>query len=180
MININFYGIATEIDMLDIFYKIGTVVIALVNVIFILYIFLRGNKKNDEQKEKDRNINWLKTLVLDHNLKYLYSSFDDLEKNLKQLNQESIDFTEKQKIIDCSDDLFINLRRKFTDSLLSIETTLYDAVQKQTDELQEIINTNTFNDGLNLSNEPMYNQSILDPITKSKTDILKLLFKYRG
>lgn len=58
--------------------------------------------------------------------------------------------------------------------------TLYTEVLSKADTLQETINSNTFDNGYNLSHSPMYNQKFLTPITEAKTEVLKHLFNYEG
>ena len=72
-------------QLLDIFFKTATIIIAIANLFFVVKFFNLKNKKEDADKEKDRRINWLKTLVLDHSLDSFYSFFDSLETELNKL-----------------------------------------------------------------------------------------------
>ena len=69
------YFIQSQNSTLDMVYKIATIVIATVNVILMFYVFKINYKKNDENKRKDRRISLMKSIILDHNLKYLYEIF---------------------------------------------------------------------------------------------------------
>lgn len=60
-------------NLVDLFYKLATVLIALFNVGFAVYIYRTKDKKEDDNKEADRRIGLLKTLILDYNLKHVYS-----------------------------------------------------------------------------------------------------------
>lgn len=169
-----------QTDALDIIFKLAAIAIAVVNVVLAIYVFTKNTEKTNSFKEQDRKINWLKTLVLDHNLKYLYDIIDEIESTLGGLKTPNQSIAEKQHLIGTTDDMFITLRRKFTDTLLAVDSDLYNDVLSKADDLQEKINTSAFNSGINLSHQPMFNQMILDPITSAKTEILRHLFNYKG
>jgi len=70
-------GTNPEKTLLDIFCSIANVIIAFVNIVLIIYIFIKNNKKDDSDKEKIRKQNLLKILVLDHNMPRYYSFFKE-------------------------------------------------------------------------------------------------------
>lgn len=169
-----------SIDYLEIIFKSATILIALFNVIFAVKIFSIKNKKDDSYKESDRKMQLLKTLVLDHNLKNFYSTFDDIEKELIKLKTPQLTDIEKEAIDSNIADLFIKLRRKFYDSLLGIETILYDNIESQCDSLQGHFSETIFDQGINLSHTPKYDEVINEKLINTKTEIIKQLFSYRG
>lgn len=168
------------INYLDIAFKTATILIALFNVFFAVKIFNIKNKKDDSHKESDRKMQLLKTLVLDHNLKNFYSTFDEIEKEVIKLKTPQLTDIEKEVIDSNIGDLFIKLRRKFYDSLLGIETTLYDNIESQCDSLQGHFSETIFDQGINLSHTPKYDEAINEKLINTKTEIIKQLFSYRG
>ena len=60
--------------IVDYAYKISMVVIAVVNAFLLFYRNKKNDKKEAANKEKDRKISLLKTLILDYNLQYFYVS----------------------------------------------------------------------------------------------------------
>ena len=142
-------------------------------------IFLKS-KKDDDEKEKDRKISWLKTLVLDHNLKHFYEFFNSLEKEFVALKQNALNDTQKQEIDEKIAGHFIVLRRSFIDTLLAVDKTLYDKVLKKMDDYQGIITSSIFDNGINLAHQPKFEEILLNNLTTTKTDVLECLFNYRG
>ncbi|MFX1708268.1 hypothetical protein PV783_30165 [Chitinophaga sp. CC14] len=168
------------IPLLDICCKIATIVIAAVNVGFVIYFFYKKSRNDNADKEKDRKISWLKTLILDNSFKYFYTFFDELQANLELLKAEGLDDDQKKNIDTASEDLFITLRRRFIDGLLAIDDNLYSSILKSCDELQEQLTDAIFDPGIKLSHIPKFNEQIVERLTVAKTAIIKQLFNYRG
>ena len=169
-----------SIDFLDISFKSATILIALFNVYFATKVFNFKNKKDDNEKESDRKIQLLKTIILDHNLKNFYSIFDEIDIELNKLKTPNLTDEEKGTIDSSVADLFIKLRRKFYDPLLAIENNLYDTIKANCDELQSNLSNVIFDQGINLSHLPKYEDSIDEKLTVCKTKIVQILFTYRG
>jgi hypothetical protein len=168
------------IDYLDVSVKIATVLIAACNVFFAVRLFKIKNKRDDIDKEKDRKIQWLKTLILDHNLKFFYEFHESLDLELRSLKQEGLTDDQKEHIDAKIGDLFINLRRNFTDTLLAIDINLYNSIVETTDHFQKILTDTIFDQGINLAYAPKYDEVISEKIVVSKSEVLKKLFRYRG
>lgn len=165
---------------LDLIVKIATIIIAISNLIFAIVIYNLKDKKDDKQKDSDRKISWLKTLVLDQSLKYFYDFFDELEATLKGLQTQNLDIPAKQQILNNASDHFIKLRRKFIDTLLAVDKGLYDDILKKSDDLQTHLSEKIFDQGINLSHQPKFDEVISERLTTAKTDIIKKLFQYKG
>ncbi|TGK87578.1 hypothetical protein EHQ24_01665 [Leptospira noumeaensis] len=156
------------------------ILIALFNSGFALKIFLSNSKKDEIKREKDRKIQLLKILVLDHNLKYFYDIFEKLEMKLHLLERKNLKLNTKKTIEGDISNLFIQLRRKFTDPLLAIDNSFYDRILKTLDDHQSSITNAIFNEGINLSNKEKYNEIISEEHSAVKSDILRILFSYKG
>lgn len=167
-------------QLLDIFFKSGTIIIAIANLFFVVKFFNLKNKKEDADKEKDRRINWLKTLVLDHSLDNFYSFFDTLETELNKLKEHNLTIDDKKNIDDKLGDQFILLRRNFTDTLIAVDENLYKSVLNISDKFQTHLTDTIFDNGINLAHPPKYQELILEKMTIAKTEIIKILFRYRG
>jgi hypothetical protein len=159
---------------------VATIFIAIANLGLTIFIFTIKNRKDDVEKEKDRKIELLKTLVLDHNLNKFYSFFDELDIELLKLKNSGLLDKEKANILENTDELFIELSRKFTDTLLAIDKSLYDSIMDCNDELQKTINDAVGNEGINLTFQPKFDEEITQKVTRHKTEILHKLFQYRG
>ena len=172
--------ISTSFFTLDNFQKIATIVIALANLFLLIKYTNFKNKKEDKEKENDRKINWLKTLILDHNLTKFYDFFDLVKAELACLRIRGLSDSQKETLDSNVGDHFINLRRDFIDILLAIDENLYKQILDVMDKLQAHLTNTTFDDGINLDVDAKFKDLILEELTKSKTDIIKLLFQYRG
>lgn len=165
--------------LLDPISKIATIVIAAFNIGVTFYIFTRNSKKNEAEKEQDRKLQLFKTLVLDHNLKEFYLFYTNLDSTLQKLKVSALSESERQVIIDESDSHFINLSRNFIDSLLAVDNQLYDTVLNCADEFQGELNHSISDKGIVLSHQPKFDEVITQKLTRSKTEILTILYNYR-
>ena len=71
-------------------------------------------------------------------------------------------------------------RVKFVDTLLAVDKTLYDSIQKIADDLTDKFTENIFDSGINLSHPPNFKEVVLKPISESKTEMIKQMFAYKG
>ena len=151
-------------QLLDIFFKTATIIIAIANLFFVVKFFNLKNKKEDADKEKDRRINWLKTLVLDHSLDSFYSFFDSLETELNKLKEQNLTIDDKKHVDDKLGDEFILLRRNFTDTLIAVDENLYKNVLNISDKLQTHLTETIFDNGINLAHPPKYQELVLEKL----------------
>ena len=166
-------------DIVDFLFKIATMSIALFNIGFAIWIYKTKTHKDDTDKERDRKLSLLKTLVLDHNLKNFYAFFDDLEAKLSDLKKPLND-EEKAEIDVIVSEKFSKLRIQFTDLFLAVDRVLYQAILDKMDSLQEHITKSIFDPGVNLNHEPKYKEIIITPLSTEKTSIVTTLYQYRG
>ncbi|HTN37298.1 MAG TPA: hypothetical protein VL053_09500 [Arachidicoccus sp.] len=165
---------------LDILVKVATVIIALFNVVFTVIIFRFKTNKDNKEKDCDRNIQLLKTLVLDHNLSNYYQIFEHIEHHLIALKSEQLTLPIKQEIDLKLADYFIQLRNKFYDILLAIDDALYERIKTEIDGLQTNLIDTIFDPGINLNHTPKYDELITQKLVVTKTEIIRMLFQYRG
>ncbi|MDI9337175.1 MAG: hypothetical protein QM539_01985 [Alphaproteobacteria bacterium] len=170
-------NLMTNIDILS---KIGTVTIAILNLCFAIKIFYFKDKKDDKEKEKDRKMQLLKTLILDHNLKHYYSIFDDIKRNVEELKTDNLIEEKKQEEDKCLESSFIQFRNNFYDFLLAIDVDLYNGIKNEADILQAHLTNTIFDAGINLSHQSKFDELITQKISESQSKIIEILFKYRG
>ncbi len=162
---------------LDIFYKVATVAIALFNAWYAISIFKLKDKKEDENKEADRKIGLLKTLILDYNLKYVYNFFDYLEGILSVLKNKD---TDKKNIEQIIQRLFKDLNEKFIYFLSAIDKNLYQKILDRSDNFRDKLVANIGDEGVNIYVETKYNELIDKPYKDFKKNIIQDLFSYTG
>jgi hypothetical protein len=162
--------------ILNIFYKIATVIIAFANISLVYYIFKENTKRDSSQKEKDRKINLLKTLVLDYGMKYVYQFFDEIDSETKKLKNRDLDVSAKRAINDSLLSYGKTLEQKFTDLFCGINPKLRTDIKDKTDDLLDVFTESIFDEGINLYAEGKFNDLIVTKITDYKSEIIKILF----
>lgn len=167
-------------SILDTTCKIATVFIALINVCLVVYIFMRNTNKDNKNNEKNRKINLLKTLILDYNMKYLYLFFENTTNESLKLAEGVLNDVTKREINDKLLSFGNELRQKFTDPFLAVDPVLYNNILHSTDVLLDSITNSIFDEGINLSHAPKFEELITNNVTNTKTRIIKLLFNYSG
>lgn len=165
---------------LEAFGNLSMVFIAIINTYLIWSNSRIKNAQIDTHKEQNRKLALLKSLIFDHNLNHFYNCFDSLQCHLSELKSDSLNDQNKSSIIERGNSEFITLRKKFTDTLLAVDTNLYKEVMACADELQNQISENAFDQGNNLNHTPKYIECIESPILNTRTKILKILFQYKG
>jgi hypothetical protein len=165
---------------LDTISKSAIVFIATLNLFFAIKFFNVKTQKDDVEKEADRKIQWLKSLILDHNLEKYYLFFDELDAELNKLKNNELSDEDKQLINGNIAEKFVILRRNFTDMLLAVDNELYNFFIKESDQLQDHITEAIFDAGINLSYSVKYNEVITERVMATKTGCIKKLFGYRG
>lgn len=130
--------------------------------------------------KKNRKLSLLKILILDYNMQHLYQFFEDLKIESKKLTVNNLDDVAKKEINEKMLSYGNELRQKFIDPFLAIDSNLYNNILHSVDELQDSMTNTIFDEGINLSHAPKFNELITSEITKTKTQIIKLLFEYSG
>lgn len=158
-------------DYIDIGCKIATVIIALINIFFVINIFKR-NKQRD----------LLKTLVLDYSIKHFYKYFEDMDNVLTQLKEiGDLDIQrkeEKKKEIEKEIQCFgREFEHKFIDLFLYINPAIHKKIKEKTDDMVSAIVTSMFDDGINIYVEKIYNERIASTMAITKSQIIRMLLE---
>ena len=139
--------------------------------------FKRKDKKEDEIKEADRKLALMKTLILDHNLKYIYAFFDDLILHLAELKQDNADKRSIEQYIQAD---FKALNEKFINLLAVIDLNLHRELLQISDNFRDKLVENIGDEGINLYVPSKFSDLIEKPYSKFKQDIIAGLFNYKG
>lgn len=175
-----YVGMGCKKTWIDVTYSVASIVIAIANAFLVYYIFDSNKKKDTEDKDKDRKLGLLKTLVLDYNMPKFYDYFYNLEDVAKELKEDGISNEIKQNINENISDIASNFRKDFIDMFLAIDSNLYDRIQEKTDELTDSLTVAIFDEGVKLSFQPKYDELISGKIKEYRTEIIKILFSYTG
>ena len=168
----------TDLTTLDLFDKISNIIIAIFTLLFTIYIYYITNIKEKEKDSKDRKTDSLKTIILEHNLKNLFSFYENVIKIMQPLSEKAHSDEEKQDINDNLQSDLKQLRLGFTDLFLAVDKKLYDCIKNSTDLLIDDLTNKMFDDGINLTHKPKYEEEITASISKSKTETVRYLYEF--
>jgi len=168
-----------EKSIWDILFSVATIVIALVNILLVVYIYSQNNKKSDDHNDRVRKLRLLKTLILDYNMRVLYAYYDDVKLIVKR-TQNKPTIEEKGQIIEELTDLASSYRQNFIDLFLAVDKSLYQKIIDNSDALIDGLTETIFDEGINLSHEPKFDELITKRIGESKTGVVQILFSYSG
>jgi hypothetical protein len=160
--------------------EIATVVIAVVNVILVIYIFRNNNNRDLTLKEKERKLNLLKTLVLDYSMQHFYRFFDEIDIETHKLMKRGLDENAKKSINESLLNSGKKLEQKFIDLFIGIDNLLYEQIKERSDKLLDGYTECIFDEGVNLYAENKFNDLITNKMIECKSQIIKILFSYSG
>ncbi|MDN3724966.1 hypothetical protein QRD02_11270 [Aequorivita sp. SDUM287046] len=172
---INFNNL--DLDVID---KISNIIIAFLTLIFTIYIFVFTTRKGNAQLAKDRKTDSLKTIILEHNLKNLFSFYENILITMAPLASRKHSDFDKQELNNQLQNDLKDLRLRFTDLLLAVDGNLYENVKKCSDVLIDILTEKMFEENINLQNKSDYDNNIIGSISQSKTEIIKILYEYNS
>ena len=173
-------GVLPEKSLLDNICSVASIIIAIANVVLILFIFRHNNKKDDTDKEKTRRQHLLKTLVLDYNMSKFYSFYQEIHKETNGLLVNNLSTEDKSRINENIKEKAVELRQGFIDIFLAIDENLYQMLLSKIDELIDSLTNTIFDGGINLAFKPKYDEEVSKRIRESKTAIIGVLFSYTG
>lgn len=165
---------------LDFYSKIATIVIALANLCWGVYVFFLKDRKENKEKVERHNVDLFKELIIKPTISHFFFFTDNLYKIAKELNVNNQGISEKQAIMSSFDDEFISVRRKFIDSLAAADGNLKQQVQERIDLLQGNIAKAVYDAGFNLGDNAKFDELITSEITYANNDVIKKLFSYKG
>ncbi|MBN2650546.1 MAG: hypothetical protein JXR50_12460 [Prolixibacteraceae bacterium] len=173
-------GVLPEKSLLDNICSVASIIIAITNVVLIIFIFRHNNKKDDSDKEKTRRQHLLKTLVLDYNMSKFYSFYQEIHKETNALLANNLSNEDKSRINENIKEKAVELRQNFIDMFLAIDDNLYQMLLSKIDELIDSLTNTIFDEGINLAFKPKYDEEVSKRIRESKTAIIGVLFSYTG
>lgn len=173
-------GVLPEKSLLDNICSVASIIVAIANVVLIIFIFRHNNKKDDSDKEKSRRQHLLKTLVLDYNMSKFYSFYQEIHKETNALLANNLSNEDKSRINENIKEKAVELRQNFIDMFLAIDDNLYQMLLSKIDELIDSLTNTIFDEGINLAFKPKYDEEVSKRIRESKTAIIGVLFSYTG
>lgn len=173
-------AIAPQKSIFDNICSTADIIIALANVVLIIYIFLHNNKKNNSEQEKNRKQHLLKTLILDYNMPKFYSFYQELQHEANALLGSHLTDEDKKNINENLKVKAMEFRQNFIDLFFAIDKNLYQKILSKIDELIDSLTDTIFDEGINLTYKSKYEEVVTHKIRESKTSIIGVLFSYTG
>lgn len=161
-------------SILDVVYKLGMVVIALVNIYFAKKLQKHQEEKQKEKSTSDHKVMLLKTLILDYNLKTFFEFFDKLTQTTDKLKVVDVNIKEVEKELQ---EKFKYVNQNFVDLLQGIDEDLYNTILTYSDDTRELLIENIIT--YKLENDNNFKEHIVKPISQMKKDIIKELFMFK-
>ena len=159
--------------------EIATVVIAIVNVILLIRTSNKVNKADVERHEQNRKLELFTTLVLDQSMTLFYKFFNDFsDESENLLTAETIEA--KKEIDQKLQKQTRYFRQRFIKLLSAIDEQLYSEILCATDSLMDPITEAIFDQGINLTHKPKFDEKISKVISENQVKMIKILFNYRG
>lgn len=159
---------------LDVIYKFGMVVIAIMNIVFAQKLRKKQTVRDEEKSNSDHKVMLLKTLILDHNLDTFYNTFSEIIVVTNQLKDHNADIKDIEKQVQ---EKFKKLNEGFVELIQGIDETLYFNLLTKSDDTRDLIVSNMKE--YRLSIDKVYKEHVLDPIAEMKKECIKLLFEFK-
>ena len=148
------------------------------NLWLIWKVYKAGQNKTDQHTEQQRKLQMFQAFVLDYNIKYLYEFFEKLINKTDELRQAGLTDAEKGEINEALIVLNKNFRIQFVDSVNAIDQDLYREILIESDQMIDSFGEAIFDQGINLSHPPKFEECVGNKIFATKTAILKKLMSH--
>ena len=165
--------------MVSLISQMVTLISIVLNLIVVLFCFVYKNKKDTINMERQIKLDWFKVLILDSNLVHLHGFFDKISIEMNRLKSD----TEKQTPKDVNDRIIehaATFRINFVDLLLAADKSIYDGLVELSDAMIDGFTHSIFDEGINLKHEPKFKEIVTQQLSKTKTEMIKELFKFKG
>jgi uncharacterized protein YoxC len=169
--------VGNELSLLESLGIISQIIIAMLSLLFGIYIFRENSKLN----RKNKNFNIMYSLIYQNNLKYIFEFYSKLLKITKKLQSKDISLDEKREM---DSEIFVevkDVRMNFYDLFLELNSELYLNVKNEVADLHGLLISEIFNDNRNFSDGVAYEEYIQNEISKSRSKVLGFIAKeYNG
>ena len=171
---INLYLFKNQSDLLDTLSKISDIVIAILTLLFSIFVFYFTFLKEKKNIKYDKKIDFFKTIILS-NMTYLFNFYHQILFLSKDLKTREITDAEKMALNDLMQDELKNFRLNFYDLIITYDNNFYNFIKNESDGLIDIITNNIFNDSGPLTLN--YEDKIESPVLFSRQKIILKIFE---
>ncbi|MFJ1376751.1 hypothetical protein ACILPE_09870 [Capnocytophaga canimorsus] len=153
----------------------ANVVIALFTFFLGCYIFIYQKDKD----KKDREIQWLKDLIITPKMEYIQRYFDEMSSLKEKIKSNDLTNEERDELIKFIKKLSSDLRKSFLIFIQNTTPKLHKSINDKIDELTDDLTDVFSNDEHKLSNEKTYEREINRKIQDTYSFVLEQIFKYK-
>lgn len=168
-------SVVMESSVMDTVLAIAMAIIAIADIILTIIIFRQTRKDSSEVERKHRKFELIQSLILNHRLHLLYNFYDAISKECEALLTSSERET-KKKVDDNNKALLKRFRLDFVMLFNVIDHNLYLEMKKNADDLIDGITEAIFDEGINLTHEPKYNEMITEPLSRNRNAMIAKLY----
>lgn len=167
-------------SILDWFYKVSMVVIALFNIGYAIWLYKKNRESSKEKNLYESRRAMLSLLVLNHKMDSFYKYMSEIHNATYRFVKENKTNKELKKEIETEVlESFINLRLHFIDIFGAVDKSLAQQLQDDADKLQEVITRAIWDSGINLNIKEKYDDQIMNPISSVQTKMISRLFNFK-
>lgn len=163
--------------LLDVFYKISMVLIAIANIIYVIKLNLGKKKEEQEILEQNRKIDLLKVVVLQTRLDVLYDVFEKINNALLILKSSTANKKQVEKELQIQ---LKYLQDHFLVYILGVDPKLKEQLSNVSDEFRDGLVETIADQAYNLYVERCYEERVQVPFNKYRQSMISILFNYRG
>lgn len=153
----------------------ANVVIATLTLFLGFYVFVYQRKKD----KKDREIQWLKDLIITPKMEYIQGYFDEISTLKEKIKSDNLTEEERDELIKFTKKLSSDFRKSFLIFIQNIAPTLHKSINGKIDGLTDDLTIVFSNDEHKLCNEKTYEREINQKIQDAHSFVLEQIFKYK-
>jgi len=161
---------------MDTVLAIAMAIIAIADIILTIFIFRQARKDSSEVERKHRKFELMQSLILNHRLYLLYNFYDAVSKECEVLRTNA-DKETKKMVDDNNKALLKKFRLDFLILFNVIDHNLYNDMKTNADNLIDGITESIFDEGINLTHGPKFDELITEPLSRNRNKIVALLYE---
>lgn len=155
---------------------IATVIIALVNVILVIWIFVRQNKIDKQDDEKSHQYSLKLNIIMEHRMQLFYKYYDDLKNVLALLMENNLTNQNKVQVNNQMLEYSGLFDNEFLQLFEAVDESMGKDLRKVNDEMVDNITKSIFDEGINLYVRNMYHDHIDNRIITARKKMLKIMY----
>ncbi len=162
--------------IMDTILTIAMAVIAIANIILTFHIFRQNRKDSNDFEQQQRSFVMMQKLIIDSNIQRLYAFYDNIMEECKKLLVSDAQETKAEVNTFIKGQLKV-FRRDFTTLFSVIDSNLSKELLELADKLVDGITEAIYDQGVNLTYEPKFDEMVSQQLSKNRTEMLAVLYR---